>query len=220
MKHNLNYDRNGYLTNDPDDDFYGSNTKGCIWTVVGWVIAVILFFMLGVLSSCTTTRESTGTLDHHYVESLMQRMDSVIASRTVIQQDSSWRELVLRQFQAIREKSDTSHYVVTDTSGKIIRERIVINNIRELTSESERHEREVIMHQLSVMDSTISVMQKQIQHSDSILCQEKKTEIQEVEKPLTWWQQLRLWLGNILLATLLLAAGYAAFLLWRRFHPL
>ena len=41
-----------------------------------------------------------------------------------------------------------------------------------------------------------------------------------IERPLTWWQHLRLWLGNILLALLLLAAGYGAFRLWRRFHPL
>ena len=37
-----------------------------------------------------------------------------------------------------------------------------------------------------------------------------------IEKKLTWWQQLRLWLGNILLAAILAAAGYGAFRLWRK----
>lgn len=40
----------------------------------------------------------------------------------------------------------------------------------------------------------------------------------EVPAPLSWHQHLRLWLGNILLIALLLAAGYGAFRLWRRFH--
>jgi len=38
-----------------------------------------------------------------------------------------------------------------------------------------------------------------------------------VEAPLSWWQQLRLWLGTALLALCGLAAAYGAFKLWRRF---
>lgn len=36
-----------------------------------------------------------------------------------------------------------------------------------------------------------------------------------VEKKLNWWQQFRLWLGNILLVVLLAFTGYGAYRLWK-----
>ena len=136
----------------------------------------------------------------------MDRMDSVINSRFVIQQDSTWRETILKQFQSIREKSDTSHTVVVDSAGKVIKERIVINNIRETTNESERKEREGMIHRMEVMDSTMNIMRHQLSTTDSLLRSKEETEIKEVEKPLSWWQNMRLWLGNIVLIALAVAA--------------
>lgn len=39
--------------------------------------------------------------------------------------------------------------------------------------------------------------------------------IKEVAAELSWWQQLRLWLGNITLVTILVLMGYGAFRLWK-----
>ena len=39
-----------------------------------------------------------------------------------------------------------------------------------------------------------------------------------VEKDLSWWQRLRLWLGNLLLLAVVAACGYGAWRLWRVYH--
>ena len=141
------------------------------------------------------------------MESMMDRMDSLLRVRTVVEQDSTWRETILRQFQSIRERSDTSHTVVVDTAGKVIKETLIINNVRETTSESDRQEREMLMHRLDVQDSTINLMRQQISHTDSLLQQRQETTVKEVEKPLTWWQQARLHLANVILIALAVLAA-------------
>lgn len=163
---------------------------GCWKMMVTAIIALVLCVIITMcLSSCTTSQETVSTADSHRVETFMQRMDSIMRSHSVFQQDSAWHQLVMRQFQSIREKSDTSHYVVTDTAGKVVKERIVINNVREVTSETERDERQVLIHRLEVMDSTLTAMHQQIHHLDSLVQQEKITEKKEVEKPLTQLQK-------------------------------
>lgn len=41
--------------------------------------------------------------------------------------------------------------------------------------------------------------------------------VKEVEKELSWWQRLRLWIGNIGLIAILGVIGYYGMKLWRRF---
>jgi hypothetical protein len=42
--------------------------------------------------------------------------------------------------------------------------------------------------------------------------------IKEVEKELSWWQRLRLWIGNIGLIAILAVGGYYGVKLWRKFR--
>ena len=128
---------------------------------------------------------------------MMQRMDSVLRAHSVVQQDSTWRQEILRQFQSIREKSDTSHYVVQDTSGNVIRERIVINNTREVTSETDREQILVMSHRLEKMDSTIQTQSEIISHMDSLLHEKQKTVVKTASTPLSWWQNLQQWFGRM-----------------------
>jgi hypothetical protein len=179
-----------------------------------FALALMLVVMLLLLSGCTTTRYVNNDTTHLSREMLTQ-MDSIFSSRMVIRQDSSFRESVLRQLQSIVEKSDTSRYVVTDTSGNVIRERIVINNVREVTSETEHHEREVIMRRLETIDSTLTAMQRQIEKTDSLVA--NKETIVEVPAELTWWQQLRIHLGGITFWLIIILCGWNAVRLWRRF---
>ena len=185
--------------------------RGCLTQVVAslatLVIGVALCLIASLFTGCSSTRE-TSSVDEHHIRDLMQRMDSLMHQKTVIQQDSAWRETILRQFQSIREKSDTSHKVVVDTAGNIIKETLIINNVREVTSEQERLEREVLLHRLDVMDSTMHLMQQQIHHSDSLLQSRQETTVKEVEKPLSWWQQAQLWLGRLVLIALAVLAAW------------
>ncbi|MBR5395805.1 MAG: hypothetical protein IK144_12115 [Bacteroidaceae bacterium] len=163
-----------------------------------------------ILASCRTTKTVT-SVEQHRVQTLMDRMDSVINTRQVIRQDSSWRELLMSQFQSIRERNDTSRTFVVDSAGKVIKETTIIRIEKETNSETDRQEREVMMSRLEIMDSTLSVMRQQLQHSDSLLQLRQTTIEKQVEKPLSRWQQIRLYLANIILIALAIAAGVWAF---------
>ena len=171
-------------------------------TVIVYLVMVVLLTLSGILSGGTTQKTVTSDTSDHRVSDLMQRMDSLIGVHSVVQQDSTWRQEILRQFQSIREKSDTSHVVVQDTAGNVIREKIVINNVREVTSETDRQELTVMSHRLEQMDSTMQVMRRQLSHSDSLLQQSRKEVTKTVETPATWWHNLQLWMGRLAMLTL------------------
>lgn len=176
---------------------------GCAVYVAALIVALVICVLFG---SCTTHREVT-SVEQHSIHDLMQRMDSVISTRQVIRQDSSWRELIMSQFQSIREHNDTSHTFVVDTAGRVIKETLVIRTERESNSQTDRSEREVLIHRLEVMDSTLSVMQLQFSHIDSLM-QQRNTSIKEyAQRSLTFWQQARLWFANVVLVALIIAAA-------------
>lgn len=160
-----------------------------------------------LLMSCGSTKTATTATEFRRVEDAVVRLDSLIRLRTVVQQDSAWRESVMRQFQSIREKSDTSRSVVLNAAGDTIRERIIINNVRESVSESERLEIQKLSSRIEMMDSTMSLMREQLSHSDSLL-QARETVVEKpVPADLSWWQQARLWLANLVLIALAVLAG-------------
>lgn len=165
----------------------------------------LMLFLLCVLSAgCTPKRIITDTREQHRTAEMMQRMDSLFNRNTIVEHDSAWRQEILSQFLAIRESSDTSHTIVVDTAGRVMKETLIINNVREATSETDRKERLVLMHRLEVMDSTLHVMQQQLQHSDSLL-QSKQTDRElTVERPLTVWQQVRMRIGEFLIVVSLI----------------
>lgn len=182
---------------------------GCAVYVAALIVALLICVLFG---SCTTHREVT-SVEQHSIHDLMQRMDSVISTRQVIRQDSSWRELIMSQFKSLREHNDTSHTFVVDTAGRVIKETLVIRTERESNSETDRQEREVLIHRLEVMASTLSVMQLQFSHIDSLM-QSKQTSIKQYTKSsLTFWQRARLWFANVVLVALIIAAVVWA---WRR----
>lgn len=171
----------------------------------------MILLALVVLTGCSSKHVVNDNVYRQRTETMYQRIDSLLASRSVIKQDSTFRESVLRELQRIRERSDTSRYVQTDSAGNIIREKIIINNVREVTNATDRQEREVLIHRLEQMDSVVNVQQQQLSRIDSML--QQKTKTVEVPAALSWWQELRMWLGSLLL----IGAGiYAVVVLLRR----
>ena len=157
--------------------------------------------------SCASTRTSESSSFEHHVSEMLDRVDSLVRTKTVVQQDSAWRETILKQFQSIREKSDTSHTFVVDTAGRVIKETLVINNVRETTSETDRQEIQMLSHRLETMDSTMNLMREQLERSDSLLRAKETVIEKKVPADLSWWQQARIWLGNLVLVALLVAAA-------------
>lgn len=178
---------------------------GCATYVLAFVFAIILCALFG---SCTTQRIGTDTLDHRLSREMLQRMDSLFSVRTVTQQDSAFRQEILRQFQSIRERSDTSHSVILSAAGDTIRERIVINNIRETTSSTDRQLLTILSHRLEVMDSTVQQQNLQLIRMDSLLRQKSKTIEVPVAQPLSWLQQMQIWLGRLVLVALVVLAAW------------
>lgn len=200
----------------PDGDFDEPNAfrRALRFSVTLIAVMIALLALTSIFSSCTVTRETTSTVDSHKVETMIDRMDSLMRLKTVKESDSLWHETILRQFQSIREKSDTSRTQVVDSAGRVIREKVIINNVRETTSETDRREFQKLTHRMESMDSTMRVMQQQLSHSDSLLQQRDTVREREVPARLSWWQQTRLWLGNVCLVVFLI--GAAVWLLRKR----
>lgn len=210
----LNIDPNDplgqYFWNQPPDgdfDEPGAFRRALRFAVTLIAVIIALLALTSLFSSCTVTRETTSTVDSHKVETMIDRMDSLMRLKTVKESDSLWRETILRQFQSIREKSDTSRTQVVDSAGRVIREKVIINNVRETTSETDRREFQKLTHRLESMDSTMRVMQQQLSHSDSLLQQRDTVREREVPARLSWWQQARLWLANLTLVALAVIAA-------------
>lgn len=191
-------------------------TGGCMRTLVVWIAAALLLLLLCGLASCSSVKESSSSIDRHRFESLVEHMDSVMSLHREVRQDSSWHEIVMRQFLSIREKNDTSRTVIVDTAGKVVRETLVINNVREASSETDRREREMMMKRLETMDSTLSVVRSQLQRTDSLLQSQKEVIEKPVEKRLSWWQQTRLHLANIMLWLLFFYVSVRVYGFWRQ----
>lgn len=197
-----------YYGPQPGDDFNEEDAfrralRALATLFAAFVLAVILCALLG---SCTTRRIGTDTLDNRHSREMLQRMDSLFSVRTVTQQDSAFRQEILRQFQSIREKSDTSRSVMVNAAGDTIRERIVINNIRETTSSTDRQLLTVLSHRLEVMDSTVQQQNLQLIRMDSLLRQQSKTIGVPVAQPFSWFHQMQLWLGRLVLVALAVLA--------------
>lgn len=182
--------------------------KMLIRGIVMFLAALLLMALVSLFTSCTTQRIGTDTLDHRLSREMLQRMDSLFSVRTVTQQDSAFRQEILHQFQSIREKSDTSRSVMVNAAGDTIRERIVINNIRETTSSTDRQLLTVLSHRLEVMDSTLQQQNLQLTRMDSLLRQQSKTIEVPVAQPLSWLQQMQIWLGRLVLVALAVLAAW------------
>jgi len=149
----------------------------------------IIWLLLAVLMvGCRTITNEESYVERHKIDSLVQRMDSLISKSYVVQQDSAWRETIIKELQSIKEKSDTSHTIVLDTAGNVVKETIIINNTKEVTSERLQQEVVGMMHKMEKMDSVLSVQNEYISKMDSLLQESVKEKT--IEKKLSWWQKL------------------------------
>ena len=169
---------------------------------------VLLAFLL---CACSAPKEFEN--ESHAYSLMIDRMDSLMRSTTVWQQDFTSKQTSIFESLKQREKNDTSHTVVVNEKGDTTKERIVI--IREIEKESsvEKEEKEMWMHRFQQIDSMLQVSLRKQAETDSLL-QQKQTEV-EVPAELTWWQQLRLWLGNMMLIVILGFVGYGGFRLYK-----
>ena len=181
--------------------------KSIVHNFLIFITALALLALISLLTGCTLQGIVSDNQEQRHTQEMLQRMDSALMAHSIARQDSTWHQEILRQFQSIREKSDTSHSVTLNADGDTILERIIINTIRETTTDTDRKQLTVMSHRLEVMDSTVQAQSQQICRMDSLLCRQKQTEIKEVAKPLNWWQQMQIWLGRLVLVALAVLTG-------------
>lgn len=176
-----------------------SDRIGCIASIISWFSVFVILFVLCALSSCRSAR--TVVVEARDSTSTHVHTQTVFVPDTILVPLPPERVVV----------------VAPDT----------VSNLRTSVAESHAAIRGGLLHhELRNLDAPLSVpVQTKIIMRDSIVYREREVPVPyavevEVPAPLTWWQHLRLWLGNIMLIALLLAAGYGAFRLWRRFHSL
>ena len=162
----------------------GITERGGCGGPVMFACLLIVFLLMG----CKTVTNEESYKEKHRIESLIDRMDSLVSKSQTIQQDSSWRETFIKELQSIKERTDTNHVTVVDTAGNVIKETIIINNTKEVTNESTRLVMEGMIHKIDRMDSVIAVQNKQISHMDSLLQQSSKETV--VTKKTSRWQSL------------------------------
>lgn len=149
-------------------------------------IAIIIGIVF-LFCSCAT-KQSTEYTEKHKMEKLIEKMDSLVSKSEVTSSDSTLHSTFIRELQSIREHNDTSHYVVVDTAGNVVKEKIVINNTKEVTSEKDREQLIMMSHRLEIMDSTLCAMKTHVERSDSLLSASKKETVKEVVKfPKSYW---------------------------------
>jgi hypothetical protein len=162
---------------------------------------LLLLLTIVLLTGCRTVSNQEQSTTYHRLETMMERMDSVIHSRQQVQQDSVWHETVIRQLEHIKERNDTSRVVVVDSAGRVVKETVTIIRERDATSENDRLEREGLIHRLEKADSTLVVMQSKLAYSDSLL--QASTKVKTIEEKTPWYKQLFSTLKNILLGVII-----------------
>lgn len=168
------------------------------------IILCITVLMLFGMSSCSTISDKESYVYRHRLESMMSRIDSMVSRQQTVVTDSSWRETVIKQFESIRENNDTSRTMVVDSAGNIVKETVIINHVKEVSSESDRLEIQGMRHSMERMDSTLSVMQLQLERSDSLLQTRDKQRV--VTKPVPWYRRLWNNIEYLLIGSILGAA--------------
>ena len=202
------------MTLDEIIEYYhkGITERGGCGGPVMFACLLIIFLLTG----CKTITNEESCHDIHHMEILMERMDSLISMSYVVQQDSSWRETFIKELQSIREKSDTNHIQVVDTAGNVIKETIVINNLKEVTNERYEHEIEGMRHSIEQMDSTIAVQSQQLSRMDSAFQQMIKETT--IEKKQSWWDGLLQNVKGIIIG--IVFGGIAVYILrWKKVLP-
>lgn len=189
MYEKYEYDHNGFLTHAPKND----NMRGCLRTAVGWIIAFVILFIIGALSSCRSTRtvlievrDSTSTHVHHEVVYVPDTIPVVLPPQ-IVEKTTPDTASTLRIGHA--------------ESTAAIRGGMLFHSLRSLQNPIPVP----VQHKETVRDSIV-YREKEVPKEVPV--------VQEVEKPLTWWQQFRIHVANIVLWVLVIYAAFIAVRFW------
>ena len=179
------------------------------WLFVGALIGLIVVFF----ASCTTEKIVTVEKENHSYSKMTEMVDSLIRSTTSWQNDFLLRQTSLIEKLSQKEKNDSIHFVTLNEKGDTLKEKIVIYKEVSKDHSTERKEIELLISQYKRIDSLLNVSLVKQAETDSLL--RAKETVVEVPAQLTWWQSLRIWIGNIFLLLLAACACYFGWRMWK-----
>lgn len=170
------------------DELFSTDPQGgCMGTIFGWIIGIVLLALLCSLSSCRTYRQ---------VPTVVQMQDSIathVHTNTVFVPDTVLVPLPPERVMI----------TIPDT----------VSTLRTAVAESHAAIRGGLLHhELRNLDTPLPVpVQHKVITRDSIVYREREVPVpypvdRLVEKPLTRWQRARLQFANAMLIALVLAA--------------
>lgn len=177
----------------------------------GPVMMTACLLLLFLLCSCATTKEFEKE-DHSYSK-MTEMVDSLMRSTTSWQKDFLSRQTSLIEKLSQKEKNDSIHSVVLNEKGDTLKERIVIYKEVSTDHSTEKKEMELLISKYNRIDSLLNVSLVKQAETESLL--RAKETVVEVPAELSWWQNLRIWIGNIVLLALVVIAGYGGFRLMK-----
>jgi len=220
------------LTTDEDWKWYARSVFcGCLCYVVGVVLALVLCALLGSCATQKTEHEqqthvvqadTTATESSHSVH-VTQRMVNIDSIVTAVMKRT--REEIARQEREHETVTETLTETI-DSLGRVVRQQQRVTDRTLSRQEQQRTDRmeqafeQQIRQTIHERDSVWQECFAQFTSSmrDSLRSVRDLQQQRSASNPLTWWQQFRLHLANIMLWLLLIAA--AVWLIKKRFHIL
>lgn len=164
------------------DNSVEKSYKGCWWSLIGFIVTMVLFAAT-VLTSCTTTKVvpvvQTNTEHHWHTDSVKEK-------------DSTYHEKTTTIMQL--DSAAMAKYGIQLKSA----ERAWIVKTAELQRQIERLE-------------AMSLSKDSVHDSIPV----PYPVVKEVPAELSWWQRLRIILGNFVILAVIAIAGYWVWRLWR-----
>lgn len=179
------------------------------WLFVGALIGLIVMFF----ASCTTEKIVTVEKENHSYSKMTEMVDSLMRSTTSWQNDFLLRQTSLIEKLSQKENNDSIHFVTLNEKGDTLKEKIVIHKEVSTDHSTERKEIELLISQYKRIDSLLNVSLVNQAEMDSLL--RAKETVVEVPAQLSWWQELRIWIGNIFLLLLAACACYFGWRIWK-----
>ena len=174
-------------------------------------VAFVILLLLSLFCSCATTKEFEKE-DHSYSK-MTKMVDSLMRSTTSWQKDFLLRQTSLIEKLSKKEKNDSIHSVTLNEKGDTLKERIVIYKEVNTDHSMEKKEMEMLISQYNRIDSLLNVSLVKQAETDSLL--RAKETVVEVPARLSWWQNLRIWIGNIFLMAIVACAACLGWRMWR-----
>ena len=215
------YDENGMFVQDYNEQ---DPRAGCIGSLIGLVLAIIIIFIASLFAGCATQKQEHQEQTHVVVTDSAGTEQSQAVQ--VVHQNVNIDSIVTAVMQRTREefaRQEREHEIVTETLtetidslGRVVRQSQKVTDRTLSRQEQQRIDRleqtfEQQIHR--AIEEHDSLWQERFAHyqatmTDSLQSIRDLRQQTAASNPLTWWQQLQQWLGRLVLIAIAVVAGW------------